>query len=119
VEDMQQRLGSNSFDIVVMNGLMPGRLSAQEIYEWIAKNCAGLEKRLLLTFSTLTDDETRGFLREQGVPSLAKPFEVADLISRVRDLSQRELNRAIVPSDMAGDTKEDAGEKATVAGAGS
>jgi len=76
--------------VIVMNGRMPGGYSAQEIYEWIAKNCPGLEKGLLLTFSTVTDPQTRSFLQEQGVPSLAKPFEVADLISQVRRLSQRE-----------------------------
>jgi hypothetical protein len=38
----------------------------------------------------MTDQETRSFLQEHNVPSLAKPFEVADLISHVRTLSQRE-----------------------------
>ena len=38
----------------------------------------------------MTDPETRSFLQEQNVPSLAKPFEIADLISQVRALSQRE-----------------------------
>jgi two-component system NtrC family sensor kinase len=95
VEDTQERLGSGTFDVIVMNGRMPGGRSAQEMYEWIAKNCPGLEKGLLLTFSTVTDQQTRNFLHEQGVPSLAKPFEVADLISHVRALSQREDSHAI------------------------
>ncbi len=111
VEDMQQQLGNGLFDVVVMNGRMPGGCSAQEIYGWIAKNCPGLEKGLLLTFSTVTDQETRSFLQEHGVPSLAKPFEVADLISQVRGLSQREGKPALK-------TKEKNEEKAYVAGAG-
>ena len=90
VEDTQQRLRSGPFDVIVMNGRMPGGTSAREIYEWIAKNCPGQEKGLLLTFSSVTDAQTRSFLQEQNVPSLAKPFEVADLISQVRVLSQRE-----------------------------
>ena len=81
------------------------------MYEWIAKNCPGLEKGLLLTFSTVPDSQTRSFLQEQGVPSLAKPFEVADLISQVRGLSQREGKSAT-------ETKENNEEKAFVAGAG-
>jgi PAS domain S-box-containing protein len=92
VEDTQQQLRNGRFDVIVMNGRMPGGCSAREMYEWIAKNCPGLEKGLLLTFSSVTDAQTRSFLQEQSVPSLAKPFEVADLISQVRALSQREGN---------------------------
>jgi DNA-binding response OmpR family regulator len=64
------------------------------MYDWLAFNHPGCEKGLLLTFSTGTDQETRTFLQEHGVPSLAKPFEVADLISHVRTLSQREGKHA-------------------------
>ncbi len=95
VDDTQQQLRNGSFDVVVMNGRMPGGCSAQEMYEWIAKNRPGMEKGLLLTFSSVTDTQTRSFLQEQGVPSLAKPFEVADLISQVRGLIQREGNAAM------------------------
>ena len=112
VEDTQDRLRNTSFDVIVMNGRMPGGCSAREMYEWIAKHCSGLEKGLLLTFSTVTDAETRSFLHEHGVPSLAKPFEVADLISQVRVLAQREGKPAMKP-------KGDNEEKASMASAGS
>ena len=98
VEDAQQQLRKVSFDVVVMNGRMPGGCSAREMYDWIATNCPGLEKGLLLMFSTVTDAETRSFLHEHGVPSLAKPFEVADLISQVRTLSQRDRKPAVKTS---------------------
>ena len=110
LEDTQKQLRNGSFDVIVMNGRMPGECSAQEMYEWIARNCPGLEKGLLLTFSTVTDAQTRSFLQGKGVPSLAKPFEVADLISQVRGLSQREGKPAT-------ETKEN-NEKAYMAGAG-
>jgi CheY-like chemotaxis protein len=112
VEDTKERLLNGSFDVIVMNGRMPGGCSAQEMYDWIAKNRPGLEKGLLLTFSTMTDAPTRSFLQEHGVPSLAKPFEVADLISQVRALSQREGK----PETKT--TKDNKEEKAYTAGAG-
>jgi DNA-binding NtrC family response regulator len=111
VEDTQQRLRNGSFDVIVMNGRMPGGCGAIEMYEWIAKNCPGLEKGLLLTFSSVTDQQTRSFLQERAVPSLAKPFEVADLISNVRTLSQRD-------SKSATSTKEKHEEKTSAAIAG-
>ena len=112
VDDAQERIRNGSFDVVVMNGRMPGGCSAREMYDWITRNRPGLEKGLLLTFSTLTDAETRSFLQEQGVPSLAKPFEVADLISQVRALSQRGANPAMPEI-------EKNQEKASMASAGS
>jgi len=111
VEEMQQRLVDGSFDVIVMNGRLPGGMNAEEVYGWIAKNYSGLEKRMLLTFSTETDQQTRAFIQEHGVPSLAKPFEVADLIGRVRELSQGETKAAGTPV-------ENVEDRATVAGAG-
>jgi hypothetical protein len=73
---------------------MPGGTSAAEMYRWMTQNCAGMEKKLLLTFSTVTDHETRRFLQEQNVASLAKPFEVADLIAQVLKLLQKEEKAA-------------------------
>jgi DNA-binding response OmpR family regulator len=98
IEDTKHLIQDGAYDVIVMNGIMPGECSAREMYEWIATNCPGREKGLLLTFSTLTDHETRSFLQQRGVPSLAKPFEVADLISQVRALSQRE-GKAVASSE--------------------
>jgi len=109
VADTQRRLSDRSFDVIVMNGRMPAECSAQEIYEWIAQNCSGLEKRLLLTFSTETDEPTKSFLQEKRIPSLSKPFEVADLISMVRTLSQRDAADKQARADK---------ENASMAGAG-
>ncbi len=115
VEDTKERLLNGSFDVIVMNGRMPGGCTAPEMYDWIAKNRPGLEKGLLLTFSTVTDAPTRSFLQEHGVPSLAKPFEVADLISQVRSLSQREGKTDMKSATTTKDKNE---EKAYTAGAG-
>jgi two-component system NtrC family sensor kinase len=90
MDESKEHLRNSSFDVLVLNGRMPGGPSAAEMYRWMAENCAGMEKKLLLTFSTVTDPETRRFLQEKSVPSLAKPFEVADLISQVLRLLQRE-----------------------------
>ena len=94
VDDMQDHLRKGSFDVLVMNGRMPGGLSVQQIYQWIADNCAGMEKALLCTFSSMIDSETKSFLQERNVTPLTKPFEVADLISHVRALMQNQAKVA-------------------------
>jgi len=108
LDDARQRLRNEPFDVIVMNGRMPGGSSVREVYEWIAANCPGGEKRLLFTFSTVTDAETRAFLQEHNAPALSKPFEVADLISQARGLALRVGTAAPKPGE----------EKASVASAG-
>jgi PAS domain S-box-containing protein len=90
IEETREQLSKGGFDAVVLNGRMPGGVSASEMVRWMAANCTGMEQKLLMTFSTVADPETRTFLQGQGVPMLAKPFEVADLISNVRKLLQAE-----------------------------
>jgi len=90
VEETKEKMQTTVFDVVVLNGRMPGGPSAAEMYRWVSDNCPGMEKKLLLTFSTVTDPETRRFLQELSVPSLSKPFEVADLIAQVSKLLQKE-----------------------------
>ncbi len=104
VEDSRERLRNGNFDVIVMNGRMPGGLSVQEIYEWIAANCAGMEKKLLLTFSSMLDERSRDFLHEHGVRVLSKPFEVGDLINQVRTLAQKSKG------DRGGDEKVSSAE---------
>ena len=65
------------------------RFNAREMYEWIAANCPGMETKLLFTFSSIVDEESRRFLHEHGVPTLSKPFEVGDLIQQVRSLAHK------------------------------
>jgi hypothetical protein len=60
-----------------------------EFYAWLARTCPGVEKHLLVTFSSVAEPEVRSFLQENNVPSLVKPFEVADLISHARRLMQK------------------------------
>jgi len=93
-EETKRLLLNESFDALVLNGRMPGGMSAPEMCLWIQGNRPEMEKKTLFTFSTLTDPATRAFLQERGVPSLAKPFEVADLISHLRRLLQREEKAA-------------------------
>ena len=89
VEDSREKMRSGSFDVVVMNGRMPGGIRAEEAFEWVAANCPGVEKQLLFTFSSMLDERTRNFLQEHAVPALSKPFEVGDLINQVRTLAEK------------------------------
>ncbi|MGB9073035.1 MAG: GAF domain-containing protein [Terriglobales bacterium] len=114
-EESKEQLKNSRFDAVVLNGRMPGGASAADLYRWIAANYAGMEKKLLLTFSSIADPETRAFLQDQGAPTLAKPFEVADLIAQVRKLLRKD-EKSPEKAEAKADVSPE--EKATAASAG-
>jgi PAS domain S-box-containing protein len=89
VEEAKNRLRAESFDAVIMNGRMPGGWSAQDAHRWIGVACPGLEKKLLFTFSSTIENDTKNYLQGNGVPALVKPFEVVDLIAQMRKLLQK------------------------------
>jgi signal transduction histidine kinase/CheY-like chemotaxis protein len=90
-QDVKTRLLSEHFDAVIMNGKIPGEWNAKEAYTWLKDNCAGMETRVLFTFSnSIEQGETRTFLQENSVACLVKPFEVGDLIAQARRLLQKE-----------------------------
>jgi DNA-binding NtrC family response regulator len=93
-DDARSRVRAEMFDAIVINGRMPGGWNAPDIYRWIKDSCPGLEKHLLFTFSSVPEPEVRAFLNDNNLPSLVKPFEVADLISHARKLIQKTQSAA-------------------------
>ncbi len=88
-DELKACASNQTFDAIIMDGKRSGNGNLREDYAWIAEHCQGLEKHLLVTFSTAAEPELRDFLHENNVPYLVKPFEVADLISHVRRLLQK------------------------------
>ncbi|HZP62819.1 MAG TPA: GAF domain-containing protein [Terriglobales bacterium] len=88
-DELKSRLQEQKFDAVILDGAMPGNLP--DLHSWITQNCAGMEKHLLVTFSSAADSDVRKFLQDHDVPLLLKPFEVADLITQARYLLQKTL----------------------------
>ena len=89
-EDVKTRLLSEPFDLLIMNGKMPADWNAKEAYLWLKQNCPEMERHALFTFSNgVEQGDERGFLQENNVPYLVKPFEVAELISQSRRLLQK------------------------------
>jgi len=73
-----------------MHGKMPGEWTARESYTWLKENCPTLEGHVLYMFANAMEQaDERGFLQENNVPCLIKPFEVAELISQARLLLQK------------------------------
>jgi PAS domain S-box-containing protein len=89
-QSMKDRLLSEQFDALIVNGKMPDQWSAKDSYEWLKEKCPTMDGHILYTFSNgVEPPEGRSFLQENNVPYLVKPFEVADLIAQARKLLQK------------------------------
>ncbi len=89
VAEAKRRIESETFNAVIMSGPMSGGMTVAEIYGWLAQVHPGLERKILFTFTHVADVETRNFLEKNNIPSLVKPFEIADLIAHTRSLLQK------------------------------
>jgi two-component system NtrC family sensor kinase len=85
----KDQLTKEKFDALVINGKVTGGWDAPEIYRWLGQTQPDLQKHVLFTFSTLPEPEIRDFLQQHNLPSLVKPFEVADLIAQAKRLLQK------------------------------
>ena len=83
-EQMESILGSQKFDAIIINGKMPGSTSVAETRRWIIESWPQLAGHILFTFSSLAEPEVRGFLEQNNVPFLVKPFQIGDLINASR-----------------------------------
>jgi PAS domain S-box-containing protein len=88
-DEAKSKVRSETFDAVIMNGRMPGGWAASDAHRWIGAACPGLEKKVLFTFSSVAEKDVRAYLQQAHIPSLVKPFEVAELISHARRLLQK------------------------------
>jgi PAS domain S-box-containing protein len=89
IEKMKSALSDESFDACILNGKMPGAGTVPETHAWVLEKWPSLAGHFLFTFSSLAEPEVRGFLDENKVPFLVKPFEIGDLIANARKLLRK------------------------------
>ena len=87
---------SNPVDLVVLDLMLPG-MSGYEVCEQIRDNGRHMPV-LMLSARTLSEDRTRGF--DVGASQyLVKPFELEELISRIKNLLAQFGNREFQSAD--------------------
>src|SRR5438270_9594118 len=92
-------LDVNSYDIAVLDRDIPGP-SGDEIAEWIVASGSGMPI-LMLTAADRLDDKATGF--EVGADDyLTKPFELRELVLRLRALDRRRAHRRPPVREIAG-----------------
>ncbi len=80
IERIQAR--GAQFDVVVTDLQMP-RLGGRALYEQLSEQHPTLAQRFVFVTGDVARAETRLFLEECGQPSVAKPYELGDLIHAI------------------------------------
>ncbi|HEU5400545.1 MAG TPA: PAS domain S-box protein [Terriglobales bacterium] len=89
-----ERLRRETFDVILLDGKMPGKWSVSEIHSWLKEHRPEMAGRIVLAVSDSSEESSRRFLESNSIPCLLKPFEVADLLSIVRRVAFESANRA-------------------------
>jgi CheY-like chemotaxis protein len=80
------RLEGRQFEAVVSDIMMPV-MDGMRLYQVLEVRYPEAARRLLFVSAWFDDPEVQAFLRRSGRPVLQKPFEIEDLIRRVRELA--------------------------------
>lgn len=89
-----EKLHRENFDVILIDGKMPGKWSATEIHAWLKDHRPEMANRIVLALSDTSEERIRRFIESYSVPYLVKPFEVADLLSTVRRTAFESARRA-------------------------
>ena len=79
-----QRLAEGSFDLIISDVKMPG-MDAWQFLAEIDSRYPRLKERVLLTTGDTVSSEPEELARREGLDLIAKPFDIDDLLARVRE----------------------------------
>jgi two-component system NtrC family sensor kinase len=86
--DGLRALQHERFDVIVSDVRMPG-MSGGEFLERLRRDHPALVRRLVFTTGDSFATDTSMLLRDSGVPSLAKPYDLASLERLLREVAER------------------------------
>ncbi|HKV37829.1 MAG TPA: response regulator [Blastocatellia bacterium] len=84
--DAIQKLSDSSYDVIVTDFRMPGKVSGADLYNWVCQNQSGCQSRIIFMTGDSVNPSTYSFLRSTGNHVVFKPFEPDELVKRVKDL---------------------------------
>jgi two-component system NtrC family sensor kinase len=89
-----EKLRRETFDVILLDGKMPGHWSVIEIHAWLKEHRPVMVGRIVLALSDTSEDSIRRFTEAHSIPCLVKPFEVADLLSMIRRVATESVKSA-------------------------
>jgi len=78
-ENALEWLEREHFDVVISDLIMPGGMSARDIYEWIKTHIPALARRMILMTGATAGDRAEDPLPGVEIPVIWKPFNIEEL----------------------------------------
>jgi signal transduction histidine kinase/CheY-like chemotaxis protein len=91
-EEAFELIKNNSYDIIISDIKMPGKISGIDLYYAVKELKPGLEKRILFTTGDTISTDTRQFLETIDNLWMEKPFLVNDFLNVVKKCLQKNIN---------------------------
>ncbi len=88
-DEMTAAISQETFDGLIVNGVVGGGQGAIAIHRWICDHSPELQKHVLFTFANVLEPEISEYLQGQDTSYMIKPFEVAELMTHARRIVQR------------------------------
>jgi CheY-like chemotaxis protein len=88
-----ERLGELSFDLIVSDVRMPGRISGRELFRWVEENRPDSTRGFVFITGDTAGDGSRDFVDGVGAPCLMKPFSTDEYVRVMRE-TYREVRRS-------------------------
>ncbi len=85
-EGALKQLDSHTYDCIILDMRLPGKISGRGIYEYILTQNNRLAQNTIFISADTLNRSTRQFLENAGRPYLEKPFMVQDLIHHINQL---------------------------------
>ena len=88
-EEGLERSAKTSYDLILCDWKMPG-VAGQQVFDQLRSSNPQAANRLVFVTGDVMNERTQQFLRDSGVPCLAKPFSLAEFGALMKKLTQRD-----------------------------
>ena len=82
----------DTYDLIMLDVRMPG-VGSETLFDYIRNLDNGASERVLYVTGDATNPDTRAFIDRTGSPVLTKPFPIEDLLTMVRRMADKNLQR--------------------------
>jgi PAS domain S-box-containing protein len=96
-----RKMSKKQYDLVLLDIRMPG-MSGIELYQRMKEVVPALQQRVICVTGDVISAKNKAFLEESGVPCVAKPFGVDELMSLVKQVLGGEIEDAQITYSHSG-----------------
>jgi len=84
--EARHRLSQRTFDAIITDYKMPGKMSGADLYRWVCENLPGQEKHIIFMTGNAVENSTYEFLESIDRPVILKPFNFREIKAALKQV---------------------------------